>query len=600
MADMLTPLQWAATEELTAAAIAAAGTPTATPAPMPPARRERLRLGDVLVKQMLITEEQLQTALEMQRGTGKRLGRLLIEVGFVTEEAVAHGLARQLRVPAVNLKNYTLNSSTVRLLPESPARRLRAIVLEDQHEHLLVGFVDPLDLVAYDELSRLLKRQVRIAVVPESQLVPALDRHYRRTDEITGLAKALEIDVSAAADNGAFDASASAESAPVVRLLQSVFEDAVQMGASDIHIEPQDGGLVIRSRVDGVLQTQTQADKRIGAALAQRLKLMAGLDISEKRLPQDGRFTVRVRDDGIDVRISTMPSHHGESVVLRLLAHGKGMRRLDEIGMPQDLLIRFHEILGRSSGMVLVTGPTGVGKTTTLYAALAEIDAERLKVITVEDPIEYRLPGLTQVQVNDKIELSFARVLRSTLRQDPDVILVGEIRDLETADIGLRAAITGHLVLSSLHTRDAISAPFRLLDMGAPAFMVASSLQAVIAQRLVRANCSNCAETHIPTPQEAGWLTALAGESAASERTLRGRGCAACNGTGYVGRIGVYEMLEMNIELAQAATRADLVEFSKLAREQMQGRTMAHRALNLVRAGATSVAEAMRLGTESD
>ncbi len=603
MADMLTPLQWAATEELTAAAIAAAGAPTATPAPMPPpapARRERLRLGDVLVKQMLITEEQLQTALEMQRGTGKRLGRLLIDAGFVTEEAVAHGLARQLRVPAVNLKNYTLNSSTVRLLPESPARRLRVIVLEDQREHLLVGFVDPLDLVAYDELSRLLKRQVRIAVVPESQLVPALDRHYRRTDEITGLAKALEIDVSAAADNGAFDASATAESAPVVRLLQSVFEDAVQMGASDIHIEPQDGGLVIRSRVDGVLQTQTQADKRIAGALAQRLKLMAGLDISEKRLPQDGRFTVRVRDDGIDVRISTMPSHHGESVVLRLLAHGKGMRRLDEIGMPQDLLIRFQEILGRSSGMVLVTGPTGVGKTTTLYAALAEIDAERLKVITVEDPIEYRLPGLTQVQVNDKIELSFARVLRSTLRQDPDVILVGEIRDPETADIGLRAAITGHLVLSSLHTRDAISAPFRLLDMGAPAFMVASSLQAVIAQRLVRANCSNCAETHIPTPQEAGWLTALAGESAASERTLRGRGCAACNGTGYVGRIGVYEMLEMNTELAQAATRADLVGFSKLAREQMQGRTMAYRALSLVRGGATSVAEAMRLGAECD
>ncbi len=603
MADMLTPLQWAATEDLTASAIAAAATPAATPAPMPapaPARREKLRLGDVLVKQMLITEEQLQKALEMQRGTGKRLGRLLIEAGFVTEEAVAHGLARQLRVPAVNLKNYTLKSEAVRLLSESPARRLRAIVLEDQGEHLLVGFVDPLDLVAYDELSRLLKRQVRVAVVPESQLVPALDRHYRRTEEITGLAKALEIDVGAVADTSTLDASAAAESAPVVRLLQSVFEDAVQMGASDIHIEPQDGGLVIRSRVDGVLQTQTQADKRIAGALAQRLKLMAGLDISEKRLPQDGRFTVRVRDNGIDVRISTMPSHHGESVVMRLLGHGKGMRRLDEIGMPQDLLIRFQEILGRTSGMVLVTGPTGAGKTTTLYAALAEIDAERLKVITVEDPIEYRLPGLTQVQVNEKIELSFARVLRATLRQDPDVILVGEIRDPETADIGLRAAITGHMVLSSLHTRDALSAPFRLLDMGAPAFMVASSLQAVIAQRLVRANCSNCAEPHIPTPQEAGWLTAMGGEGAASERTLRGRGCAGCNGSGYVGRIGVYEMLEMNIQLAQAATRADPVEFSKLAREQMQGRTMAHRALALVRGGSTSVAEAMRLATECD
>lgn len=602
MADMLTPLQWAATEDLTAAAIAAAATPAATPAPMPApaARREKLRLGDVLVKQMLITEEQLQKALEMQRGTGKRLGRLLIESGYVTEEAVAHGLARQLRVPAVNLKNYNLNSATVRLLSESPARRLRVIVLEDQSEHLLVGFVDPLDLVAYDEVSRLLKRQVRMAVVPESQLVPALDRHYRRTDEITGLAKALELDVGAVADTSMLDASAAAESAPVVRLLQSVFEDAVQVGASDIHIEPQDSGLVIRSRVDGVLQTQTQADKRIAGALAQRLKLMAGLDISEKRLPQDGRFTVRVRDHGVDVRISTMPSHHGESVVMRLLGHGKGMRRLDEIGMPQDLLVRFQEILGRTSGMVLVTGPTGAGKTTTLYAALAEIDAERLKVITVEDPIEYRLPGLTQVQVNEKIELSFARVLRATLRQDPDVILVGEIRDAETADIGLRAAITGHLVLSSLHTRDAMSAPFRLLDMGAPAFMVASSLQAVIAQRLVRANCSNCAELHALTPQEAGWLSSMGSADPAAERTWRGRGCAACNGSGYVGRVGVYEMLEMNMALAQAATRADTVEFGQLAREQMQGRTMAHRALALVRAGTTSVAEAMRLATECD
>lgn len=603
MADMLTPLQWAATEDLTAAALAAAATPAAAaPAPMPaPApRREKLRLGDVLVKQMLITEEQLQKALEMQRGTGKRLGRLLIESGYVTEEAVAHGLARQLRVPAVNLKNYNLNSATVRMLSESPARRLRVIVLEDQSEHLLVGFVDPLDLVAYDEVSRLLKRQVRMAVVPESQLVPALDRHYRRTDEITGLAKALELDVGAAADTSVLDASAAAESAPVVRLLQSVFEDAVQVGASDIHIEPQDSGLVIRSRVDGVLQTQTQADKRIAGALAQRLKLMAGLDISEKRLPQDGRFTVRVREHGVDVRISTMPSHHGESVVMRLLGHGKGMRRLDEIGMPQDLLIRFQEILGRTSGMVLVTGPTGAGKTTTLYAALAEIDAERLKVITVEDPIEYRLPGLTQVQVNEKIELSFARVLRATLRQDPDVILVGEIRDAETADIGLRAAITGHLVLSSLHTRDAMSAPFRLLDMGAPAFMVASSLQAVIAQRLVRATCTNCAELHELTPQEAGWLSSMGSADPAAERTWRGRGCAACNGSGYVGRVGVYEMLEMNMALAQAATRADTVEFSQLAREQMQGRTMAHRALALVRAGTTSVAEAMRLATECD
>jgi MSHA biogenesis protein MshE len=560
-------------------------------------KREKLRLGDVLVQQQLISAEQLTAALDQQRATGKKLGRLLIEAGLITEEALAHGLARQLRVAVVNLKSFPLKSETVRLLAESPARRHRAIVLEDKGEHLMVGFVDPLDLVAYDDLTRLLKRSIRIAVVAESQLGPALDRHYRRTEEITGLAKALEKDIGDAVDFGTLQAAVGQEGAPVVRLLQSVFEDALQVGASDVHLEPQETGLAIRSRIDGVLQTQTQADKRIAAALAQRLKLMAGLDISEKRLPQDGRFTLRLRERNIDVRLSTLPCQYGESVVMRLLGHGDAVRRLDAVGMPADMLTRFREILGRSAGMVLVTGPTGSGKTTTLYAALAELDAEQQKIITVEDPVEYRLPGLTQVQVNDKIELSFARVLRATLRQDPDVILVGEMRDPETAEIGLRAAITGHLVLSTLHTRDAVSTPFRLLDMGAPPFMVASSLQAVIAQRLLRATCDNCAEPHPPTPQESAWLLAVGGEGAAGLVSKRGRGCSVCNGTGYSGRIGVYEMLEMDAALAQAATQADPGAFTRLAGEQLRGRTLAHRALDLVRAGRTSIAEAMRLDT---
>jgi len=561
-------------------------------------RREKLRLGDVLVQQKLVSEEQLAELLQQQRSTGRRLGRMMIDAGLITEETLAHALARQLRVPVVNLKSFPLKSETVRLLGESPARRHRVIVLEDKGEHLLVGFVDPLDLAAYDELTRVLKRSIRIAVVAETQLAAALDRHYRRTEEISGLARALEQDIGDAVDFGALQAAVGQEGAPVVRLLQSVFEDAMQVGASDVHIEPQEAGLVIRSRVDGVLQVQTQADKRIAAALSQRLKLMAGLDISEKRLPQDGRFTLRLRDRHIDVRLSTLPSQYGESVVMRLLGQGDTVRRLDAIGMPSDMLMRFREILGRSSGMILVTGPTGSGKTTTLYAALSEIDAEQQKIITVEDPIEYRLPGLTQVQVNDKIELDFARVLRATLRQDPDVILVGEMRDAETAEIGLRAAITGHLVLSTLHTRDAISTPFRLLDMGAPSFMVASSLQAVIAQRLVRQTCDNCAEPHAATPQEAAWLTSCGADPAM--KTLRGRGCSVCNGTGYAGRIGVYEMLEMDTGLAQAATAADPARFTRLAQEQLKGRTLAHRACDLVKAGRTSIAEAMRLASDLD
>jgi len=284
---------------------------------------------------------------------------------------------------------------------------------------------------------------------------------------------------------------------------------------------------------------------------------------------------------------------------MRLLVQGAGMRRLDSIGMPADMLARFREILGRTSGMVLVTGPTGSGKTTTLYAALAEINAAELKVITVEDPVEYRLPGLTQVQVNEKIELTFAKVLRSCLRQDPDVILVGEMRDTETAEIGLRAAITGHLVLSTLHTRDAISTPFRLLDMGVPAFMVSTSLQAVIAQRLVRINCPECLAPHTPTAQEESWLRTMVtdGVPVAAKRSL---GCSTCNGTGYHGRQGVYELLEMDAMLTQAASQGNPAAFMRVARERMKGQSMAHHALDLVRQGRTSLAEAMRIGFEID
>ncbi len=579
--------------------VAAGPAPFAAPASAA-TRREKLRLGDVLLQQKLISEEQLKQTLDQQRATGKRLGRLLIESGVITEETLAHALARQLRVPVVNLKSFPLKSELVRLLAESPARRHRALVLEDKGEYLLVAFADPLDLVAYDELTRLLKRQINIAVVPESQLTLAFDRHYRRTEEITGLAKALEKDIGDAVDFGALQASVGQEGAPVVRLLQSVFEDAVQVGASDVHLEPQETELLIRSRIDGVLQTQTQADKRIASALVQRLKLMASLDISEKRLPQDGRFTLRLRDRTIDVRLSTLPSQYGESVVMRLLGQGNDIRRLDSIGMPADMLLRFREVLGRSSGLVLVTGPTGSGKTTTLYAALAEIDAEQNKVITVEDPVEYRLPGLTQVQVNEKIELTFARVLRATLRQDPDVILVGEMRDPETAEIGLRAAITGHLVLSTLHTKDAIGTPFRLLDMGVPPFMVATSLQAVIAQRLMRMNCANCAEPHLPSPQEEAWLVTMGGDGNEGMKNLRGRGCSSCNGTGYAGRQGVYEMLEMDSALAQAATHGNPAAFLAAARERMKGKTLAYRAFDLVRAGRTSISEAMKLGSDVD
>ncbi len=589
-------------------AAAALGTPNAPEAPpAPTGRPEKLRLGDVLVQQKLISQEQLQQTLDLQRSTGKKVGRLLIETGVITEELLANGLARQLRIPFVNLKTFPIRADVIKLMPEAVARRFKALALEDKGDVLLVALADPLDLFAYDELTRILKRNIAIAAVPEGQLAAAFDRLYRRTEEISGLARALEKDLGDAVDFGELTATVGIEGAPVVRLLQSLFEDAMQVGASDVHIEPQETSLQIRVRVDGVLQVQTQADKRIGGALAQRLKLMAGLDISEKRLPQDGRFSVRLKDHTIDVRLSTLPTNYGESAVMRLLVQGSGMRRLDTIGMPEAMLARFRDLLGRTSGMVLVTGPTGSGKTTTLYAALAEVNAAELKVITVEDPVEYRLPGLTQVQVNDKIDLTFAKVLRSCLRQDPDVILVGEMRDAETAEIGLRAAITGHLVLSTLHTRDAISTPFRLLDMGVPAFMVSTSLQGVIAQRLVRLNCRECSAPHTPTAQESSWLNGmlsglLNGNPGAGDTVSpkRGLGCSVCNGTGYAGRQGVYELFEMDALLTQAASKADPADFMRMARERMKGQTMAFHALELVRQGRTSLAEAMRIGFEID
>jgi MSHA biogenesis protein MshE len=325
---------------------------------------------------------------------------------------------------------------------------------------------------------------------------------------------------------------------------------------------------------------------------------MGGLDISEKRLPQDGRFNIKVRDQQIDVRMSTMPVQHGESVVLRLLNQSSGLLGLDNLGMPEQMLSKFREMIRRPNGMVLVTGPTGSGKTTTLYAALAEISGVEKKVITVEDPVEYRMPGINQVQVNDKIELTFSRVLRSALRQDPDVILIGEMRDQETVQIGLRAALTGHMVLSTLHTNDAASTPIRLIDMGAPGYMVATSVHAVLAQRLVRVVCESCAEPYVPTPAELSWAAGGAPGVNDGARYMHGRGCSHCNGTGYAGRMGVYELLEMTEALVEALGESDPAPFRLRAYQQMAGATLRDSALQLAAKGRTTLAEVLRLATQ--
>ncbi|MBZ0090695.1 MAG: GspE/PulE family protein [Sulfuricellaceae bacterium] len=565
------------------------------------ARPQPVRLGDTLVQQHLITAEQLQFALDHQKRTGRKLGRTLVENGFVTEEQISGALAKQLNIPYINLKHFTVNPAVSSKIPETIARRYRAIVLEERENSFLVGLVDPSDLMTFDEISRLLPKELELAAVTEEQLLQTIDRIYRKTEEISDLAKELEQELgNTLIDFGSLMASPTVEDAPVVKLLQSMFEDAVQIKASDIHIEPQESRLQIRFRIDGVLHLQTEADMRIAPAVVVRLKLMSGLDISEKRLPQDGRINVKLKQQQLDVRVSTLPTQYGESIVMRLLSQQGAILDLERLGMPTGMLERYRHLIHRPTGMVLVTGPTGSGKTSTLYASLSELNSIESKILTVEDPVEYRLPGINQVQVNEKIELSFARVLRTFLRQDPDIILVGEMRDSETAQIGLRAAMTGHLVLSTLHTNDAISTPMRLLDMGVPSYMLASSLLAVIAQRLVRLICEYCAEPHTVQATELVWLENTMTENFQEYEFRHGRGCSRCNGTGYHGRKGVYEMLEITAPVAEAINRFDAVDFSRIALKQLGDNTLRHNIIDLVLSGRTTLYEAMRVSNQFD
>ena len=563
-------------------------------------RPEKIRLGEILLQQKLLTEDKLKAALDEQKRSGRKLGRIFIDAGYVTEEQIGSALARQLQVPYINLKHFNIRPEIATRLPETLARRFRAIVLEDTGTFFRVGMADPTDLFAYDEINRVLKREIQLAVVGETLLLQTIDRVYRRTEEISGLALELGEELGETVDFASLGLTPGAEDAPVVKLLQSVFEDAVQVRASDIHIEPQEHKVLIRFRIDGMLHVQTEADSKIASALTLRLKLMSGLDISEKRLPQDGRFNVKVRNVQVDVRISTMPTQYGESVVMRLLNQSSGILGLGRIGMPTHILERLRAIIHRPSGMVLVTGPTGSGKTTTLYAALDELNTPERKIITVEDPVEYRLPGINQVQIHEKIDLTFSRVLRTALRQDPDVILVGEMRDQDTVETGLRASMTGHMVFSTLHTNDAVSTPIRLLDMGAPRYMVAMSLQVVVAQRLLRMVCESCAEERALEPAEHEWMRVQIGAKVDGLTFMRGKGCTQCNGTGYLGRTGVYEMLEMTKPVIEAANQNDPSLFIKVARKQMEGQTLKDHAAQLVVTGRTSVEEAMRIGSQSE
>ncbi|MCF2947369.1 GspE/PulE family protein [Paraglaciecola aquimarina] len=556
--------------------------------------RVKIRLGDLLLQNGIINEQQLNQALTTQKQSGRRLGYILTELGFIVENQLLAFLSQHLKVPLIDINQYNVSPAIVNLLPEVQARRYRALVIQDKGDKLLVAMSDPADLAAIDVLSGILPKPIDVGVVREAELLQAFDGLYRRTEEIASFAQELaeeyQDDVDFDFDTGVGDD----QDTTVARLLQSIFEDALQAKASDIHIEPDDALLRIRMRVDGVLQENVIQEKNIASALVLRLKLMSGLDISEKRLPQDGRTTTRVKGHTIDVRVSTMPIHGGESVVMRLLDQSAGLLSLDQTGMPSSLLTRFRNLLHRPHGMILVTGPTGSGKTTTLYGALSELNQASTKIITVEDPIEYRLPRINQVQTNSKIGLHFSNVLRTTLRQDPDIIMVGEMRDQETVEVGLRGALTGHLVLSTLHTNDAISSAIRLLDMGAPGYLVASSLRAIVAQRLVRKICENCREDYSLKNEELTWLQNL-DDSLEKVAFKKGKGCQSCNNTGYKGRVGVFELLEMTENMMNALKNNDTASFTQFAQASPGFIPLAKVALMYAKMGITTVDEVLKL-----
>lgn len=557
----------------------------------------KMRLGDLLVHEHIVTNEQLMQALNSQKSTGRKLGDALIELGYIGEQQLLEFLAQQLGVPFLDISQRRIPSAVASLLPEVHARRLRALIIEDQGDSVLIGMSDPADLGGLDQLEQILSpKRLELVIVMESQLFDAFDGLYRKTADIESFASQLEEEYDQTAD---FNLSSSFDDeggdATVGKLLQSVFEDAIQMRASDIHIEPEENQLRIRQRIDGVLQENILKENKIASAMVLRLKLMAGLDISEKRLPQDGRFNLQISGHNVDVRMSTMPVQHGESVVMRLLDQTAGLLTFDQTGMPADLVARIRHQISRPHGMVLVTGPTGSGKTTTLYAGLSELNQASKKIITVEDPVEYRLPRVNQVQVNSKIDLTFSAVLRTALRQDPDIIMIGEMRDKETVEIGLRGALTGHLVLSTLHTNDAITSALRLIDMGAAGFLVGSSLRAVIAQRLVRKVCDSCAQDYEPNSQEKLWLSNLTGKDMASYQFKQGKGCQSCQYTGYRGRVGVFELLEMNEPMMTALKKDDAEGFAELAKANPTFTPLAMAAFDYATVGTTSVEEVLRL-----
>ncbi|KAA0257349.1 type II secretion system protein GspE [Deferribacter autotrophicus] len=553
---------------------------------------KNIRIGDLLISKGYLTEAQLKVALEEQKKTGKRLGEVLVELGYINEHTLLEILSEQLSIEKITLDELELNSSLKNLVPENIARKYRVIPIKVDADRLYVAMSDPSNLMAIDELSRVTRKDVIPMLISNDEFLAAFNKIYGGEDHLYKIAKDVEEQISRLSQDEEL-LETLAEDSSAINLVNSIIAKAINEKASDIHIEPDEDVLRVRFRIDGLLHEILTLNKMLAPTIISRIKIMANMNIAEKRIPQDGRFKIKINFKDIDFRVSTLPTNFGEKAVLRVLDRSRALLELHRIGMDTHSLEIYESLISKPYGIILISGPTGSGKTTTLYATLNKLNSIDKNIITIEDPIEYNFKLINQVQVDETAGVTFASALRSILRQDPDIIMVGEIRDKETAQISIQASLTGHLVLATIHTNDAVSSVVRLVDMGIEPYLVSSSLVGVVAQRLVRKVCLNCAVEYTPSEE----LLKRIDAKYQNVKFVRGEGCHECHYTGYKDRIGIYEVLKLDSTLREMiSNNANTEEIKKYAL-QSGFRTMFDSGMKLASVGITTLEEVLRVTT---
>lgn len=559
-------------------------------------RRERMRLGDMLIKQNVLTEDELKKALELQKGSGKKIGEVLVDNGFITEDMIVRALQMQLGLKVVQLTGVTIPKEVRNLVSVDILKKYTCIPfeLDPYNANILhLAMADPMDMAAIDDISIVTNLQIEPYIATTRDILAAIDRCYGASETLDAARRFTQ--ERAQLRGGAADDDTDVSDAPIVQLVRSLIEQAIRQRASDIHIEALENKVRVRYRIDGALYERMVYDNSLLPAISTRIKILGGMDISEKRKPQDGRMSIMVDRQDYDIRISSLPTVHGEKIVMRLSSKLNLTRNKKDLGLPPDEMERFNHMLASPFGIILVTGPTGSGKSTTLYTALSELNKEAVNIVTVEDPVEADIEGINQVQVNNKVDLNFASALRSILRQDPDIIMIGEIRDRETAAIAVQASITGHLVVSTLHTNNAVGTLNRMADMGVERYLIADSVVGVIAQRLVRKLCSHCKKMRPATSEEKRVLRMNTQEDV---NVYEPCGCDFCSHTGYYGRIGVFEIMEVNDEIRDLIAENGTTEELERAARNSGMRTLRENGINYVLNGTTSVEEMLKASYE--